>query len=107
MAAYLREEKTGGLALTVYVQPKASRDRITGLHGGAVKISITAPPVDGKANMAVGRFLAALFRLPGSAVVLRSGQQSRTKTFLLHDLPLAEARTILARHLAEPAGKRS
>jgi uncharacterized protein len=107
MPGYLREEKDGTLALTVYVQPKASRDRIIGLHGEAVKLSIKAPPVDGKANVAVGRFLAELLGLPGSAVVLRSGQQGRTKKFLLHGLSLAEAQTILAKVLAEPAGKQS
>jgi uncharacterized protein len=107
MAGYLREEKDGTLALTVRVQPKASRDRITGLHGEAVKLSITAPPVDGKANLAVSRFLSQLLGLPGSAVVLRSGQQGRTKKFHLHGLSLAEAEAILAKHLAAPAGKQS
>jgi uncharacterized protein len=92
---------TEGILLTVHVQPKGSRDRISGLHGEAVKLSITAPPVDGKANQAVGRFLARFFGLPGSAVTLRSGQQSRTKKFLLQGLSLAQVRSRLAEHLSK------
>ena len=95
----LSEDKEGRVALTVYVQPKASRDGVAGLHGEAVKVCITAPPVDGKANAAVSRFLAKLFGLPKAAVVLHSGQQSRTKKFLLQGLSLAEARHILEQHL--------
>lgn len=39
-----------GLVLRLYIQPKASRDSIVGLHGDEVKVAITAPPVDGQAN---------------------------------------------------------
>jgi hypothetical protein len=95
----LREEKDGTVALTVYVQPKASREGVAGLHGEAVKVCITAPPVEGKANVAVTRFLAKLFDLPKAAVILHSGQQSRTKRFFLRGLSLPEARKILEKHL--------
>nr|MDA8163428.1 DUF167 family protein [Desulfobacteraceae bacterium] len=93
----LREDKEGRVILTVHVQPKASRDGVAGLHGEAVKVSITAPPVDGKANAALVRFLAKLFGMPKAAVVLDSGHQGRTKRFLLQGLSLAEARQILER----------
>lgn len=95
----LREDDGGTVALTVYVQPKASRDRIAGLHGGAVKVCVTAPPVEGRANAAVSRFLAKLFHVPKSAVVLHSGRQNRTKKFLLRGLSLAEAEKILGKYL--------
>ena len=49
------------LALQVYVQPRASRNRIAGIHGNAVKVCVTAPPVENKANEAVVHFFADLF----------------------------------------------
>ena len=93
----LRLAKDGTVLLTVHVQPKASRARVAGLFGDeAVKICITAPPVDGKANEALIRFLAALFKLPKSAVTLEAGQQGRTKQFRLTGITLTAAEAILA-----------
>ncbi|MCK5340508.1 MAG: YggU family protein [Desulfobulbaceae bacterium] len=92
---YLSQDKSGGIALTVHVQPKASRNRIIGLHGDALKISITAPPVEGKANKAIISFLAGLFHIPKSAITLKSGQQSRTKRFLLSRISPDEVRDII------------
>ncbi|MGQ7112926.1 DUF167 family protein, partial [Escherichia sp. TWPC-MK] len=46
-----------GLVLRLYIQPKASRDSIVGLHGDEVKVAITAPPVDGQANSHLVKFL--------------------------------------------------
>ena len=65
--------------LSLYIQPKSSRDRIAGLHDGAIKINITAPPVDGKANSRVIAFLARLLKVPKSAVTIISGHQGRKK----------------------------
>lgn len=52
-----------GLVLRLYIQPKASRDSIVGLHGDEVKIAITAPPVDGQANSHLTKFLGKQFRV--------------------------------------------
>lgn len=52
------------LLLRVYIQPKASRDNIVGLHGDEIKIAITAPPVDGKANAYLTKYLAKLCKVP-------------------------------------------
>ena len=96
----LHQEEDGALLLTVYVQPKASRNRIAGRHGDAVKLAITAPPVDGKANAAVIAFVAKFFRIAKSRVTIHSGQQSRTKRLLLNGPTLAEAEELLAAHLS-------
>jgi len=65
---YLRALADGdSISLSIHVQPKASRTRIAGLHGDAVKLCITSPPVDGKANAAVIQFLAKLFKIPKAA----------------------------------------
>ena len=94
---WLRLGKDGTVLLTVHVQPKASRAKVAGLFGDdAVKICITAPPVDGKANEALIKFLATLFKLPKSAVTLDAGQQSRTKQFRLTGITLAAAEQLLA-----------
>ena len=97
---FLTEGKDGSPLLTVYVQPKSSQNKIAGIHGEAIKLMITAPPVDGKANKAVTTFIAKFFHLPKSNVTLHSGQQSRTKRLQLAGLSLEEAKTILAKALA-------
>ena len=53
-----------GLVLRLYIQPKASRDSIVGLHGDEVKVAITAPPVDGQANSHLVKFLGSNSGLP-------------------------------------------
>ena len=67
------------LILDCHLQPKASRDEFAGLHGERIKIRLTAPPVDGKANAQLLAFLAAAFAVGKSQVSLESGQQSRQK----------------------------
>lgn len=67
------------LILECHLQPKASRDEFAGLHGERLKIRLTAPPVDGKANAHLLAFLASAFAVSKSQVSLESGQQSRQK----------------------------
>lgn len=67
------------LIIVVRIQPKAAKDEIVGLHGGALKIRITAPPVDGKANAHLQGFLAEFFGVAKSNVELISGQTGRDK----------------------------
>jgi len=69
------------LLLTLQVQPRASKDEIVGPHGDAVKVRITAPPVDGKANAHLIAFLAKTFGVPKQRVSLIGGKTSRRKTF--------------------------
>ena len=65
--------------LRLHIQPKASRDQVVGLHGDALKIAICAPPVDGKANAYLIKFLAKEFTVSKAAVIVESGQSSRQK----------------------------
>ncbi len=67
------------LLLTIRLQPRASRDEIVGPHGDALKIRITAPPVEGQANAHLIRFLAAAFEVSRSQVSLVSGDTARSK----------------------------
>nr|WP_298174715.1 DUF167 domain-containing protein [uncultured Pseudomonas sp.] len=67
------------LILECHLQPKASSDAFAGLHGERLKIRLTAPPVDGKANAQLLAFLARAFAVAKNQVKLESGQQSRLK----------------------------
>ncbi len=68
------------MLLNIRVQPRASRDEIVGPHGdGALKVRITAPPVEGKANAYLIRFLARAFGVSRSQVSLLGGDSSRNK----------------------------
>lgn len=67
------------LILACHLQPKASRDEFAGLHGDRLKIRLTAPPVEGKANAHLMAFLAKAFGVPKSQVSLESGELNRQK----------------------------
>lgn len=67
------------LLLDIHLQPRASRDEIVGPHGTALKVRITAPPVDGQANVHLQKFIARAFGVARSAVVLVAGETSRNK----------------------------
>lgn len=67
------------LVLTVKVQPRAGRDELAEPLGDALKIRITAPPVDGKANTHLVDFLAKTFGVAKNAVLLESGNTGRKK----------------------------
>jgi hypothetical protein len=67
------------ITLTLHVQPGAKRSEICGLHGEALKLKLVAPPIDGRANEALLKYIAELFRVPVRQVELRQGAQSRHK----------------------------
>jgi hypothetical protein len=68
------------LALNLLVQPKASKDEFVAIHGNAYKVRITAPPLDGRANAHLIKFLAKAFDVNISHVKIISGYNSRHKT---------------------------
>lgn len=67
------------ITLTLHVQPGAKRSEIAGLHGGALKIKLAAPPIEGRANEALLKFLGGIFAVPLRNVELLQGAQSRHK----------------------------
>lgn len=71
--------QNGVITLTLHVQPGAKRSEIVGLHGDALKIKLAAPPVEGRANEALLKFIAELFDVPIRNVELKQGEQSRRK----------------------------
>ncbi len=94
--SYLTAKGSQQVILDLYIQPKSSRTRIVGLHDGSIKLTITAPPVEGKANTQVTAFFAKLFKIPKSAVNILSGQQGRHKRIGVTGINQAEIQQILA-----------
>ncbi len=72
-------EQNGAVVFTVRVQARARRDGIEGLWQGALRVRLTAPPVEGRANEALRRLLAARLNIPASAVRILAGERSRVK----------------------------
>lgn len=79
MSDWFRIATDGRITLTLHIQPGAKKTEFAGRHGDALKIRLAAPPVDGKANEALIKFIAATLHLPKSGVTLKSGQTSRHK----------------------------
>src|SRR5262245_29759975 len=86
-----------GAVVSVRVQPRARRDEIVGWDGSTLRIRVTAPPVDGRANDAVIEVLAAALGVPRASVGLVSGAASRNKLVRVARHSLDELRSILAR----------
>jgi hypothetical protein len=84
------------LELEVHVQPGAKRTQSQGLHGGAIKIRVAAPPVDGKANEALIAFVAEALQVPRSRCLLVSGHGSRHKRLRIEAPDRALAERVLA-----------
>ncbi len=71
------------LELKVLAVPKSSKNRIAGIHDGALKVNLAAPPVDGAANKMCLAFLAKSWQIPKSSLEIVSGQSSRRKAILI------------------------
>jgi hypothetical protein len=82
--------------LRVRAQPRASRTEIAGEHGGALKIRVAAPPVDGGANRELIRFLARTVGVPASAVRVVSGASGRNKMIEIEGVDIASVARALA-----------
>ena len=85
----------GGVYINCHVQPGASKSGVSGLHGDGVKIKLHAPPVDGKANSELVKFIAEFFRVPKSSVEIKSGQSSRKKILFVSGIVAEAARKLL------------
>jgi uncharacterized protein (TIGR00251 family) len=85
-------ESANGIAFAVKVHPRAKKNAITGEIGDALKLSLTAPPTDGKANNACIEFFAKLLKVSRSSVTIAAGQTSRNKVIHIAVLSADEVR---------------
>ncbi|WII70617.1 DUF167 family protein [Bdellovibrio sp. 22V] len=74
------ESIKGGVRLHLFIQPKASKNEVVGPHNGELKVKITAPPIDGRANEGLIEFLSDLFDVPKRNITLVKGDTGRHKT---------------------------
>jgi uncharacterized protein len=94
-------ERDGGVIFAVRVVPRASRDAMEGEHAGALKIRLTAPPAEDRANQALRRLLSERLNVPIAAVRIIAGAKSRTKRVSVAG---ASAGQVLAFCVPQPKG---
>ena len=83
-------DSAGGASFSVKVHPHARKDAVTGQIGDALKLSLTAPPAEGRANETCIEFLADLLQLPRSSVTIAAGHSSRSKVVRVRGLSAAQ-----------------
>ncbi|MDD3653513.1 MAG: DUF167 family protein [Desulfotomaculaceae bacterium] len=88
---FIKEDKDG-VVFKVRIQPRASMNKLVGLHEDALKIRLTAPPVDGEANEACRAFLAGLLSVSRSQVKITSGSTGRNKMIKVTGIGIAKAK---------------
>ena len=84
------------MGFSVKVHPRAKKNAITGELDGTLKVSLTSPPIDGKANEACITFFAKLLKVPRSSVTIASGQSSRRKVIRVSGFATDEVRKRIA-----------
>jgi uncharacterized protein (TIGR00251 family) len=89
-------ENDDGVSFAVRVHPRAKKNAITGELGDALKVSLTTPPIEGRANEACIEFFAKLLNVPRSSVTIASGQSSRNKVVRVAGLSAEELRNGIA-----------
>jgi uncharacterized protein len=92
----LVRETGSGLEIRIHVLPRAKRCEISGIHNGALKIKVMAPPVDDAANRAVIEFFSSTFRLPKSSLQILAGAKSRDKLLQIRGLSLQDLHRYLS-----------
>jgi uncharacterized protein len=87
-----------GATFSIRVQPRAARTAITGMMGEALKVSLSAPPLDGRANAAVVDFFSEILSVPRASVQIVSGERSRNKIIRIAGWSGAEVQRKLREH---------
>ncbi|MBO8136658.1 MAG: YggU family protein [Desulfotomaculum sp.] len=91
---YIKEQE-GGVVFKVRVQPRASKNQVSGVLDDAVKIRLTAPPVDGEANKVLCQYLAKIFKVAKKQVQIVSGHTSRSKLVCLENVSAEQVKNVL------------
>lgn len=94
-------ESRGGISFAVKAHPRAKKDAVTGVIGEALKLSLTSPPVEGRANEACIAFFAELFKVPRASVTIAAGQSSRSKVVRVAGVSAASAEETIRRALGD------
>ena len=89
-------EKVDGVELRFLLQPRAAQSQIVGIQGDEIKVRIQAPPIEGRANEALCRFLSQEFGVPQRAVQIVSGASSRHKRVFIKGKTVGELQALLS-----------
>ncbi len=89
------KDTPGGASFAVKVQPRAKRNAVAGTIGNALKLALTAPPIEGRANQAVIDFLGEWLAVPRSSITIAAGQTSRNKIIRVAGLTAAQVQARL------------
>jgi len=81
------KEKDGDLIINLRIMPRAAKNAVQGLHGSALKIRIQAPPVEGKANQTLIKFLSKHWKIPRADIQILSGKTGRNKRVCIQNAP--------------------
>lgn len=90
---------SGKTCFQVRLQPRASKNEVAGLLQGAVKIRLTSPPVDNRANRQLEKFLASILEVPRTSIEIVAGEKSRLKTVAVNGLEESEVQQRMALYL--------
>lgn len=94
-------ETNEGVTFAIRVLPRSSKCELAGLQGDALKIRITAPPVEGRANEACIRFLASLFNVTKNRIAIEAGHKSKNKQVSIAGLTCGDVRAVLSEYLEQ------
>jgi uncharacterized protein (TIGR00251 family) len=100
-----RVTSTGSVTFTVNVSPRAKRNAIEGVAEGVLRVRLAAPPIEGRANDALSRFLAECLNIPRSAVRIVAGERSRRKRVEVRGVSLDRVLALAPDVPQETAGK--
>ena len=89
------QEKPEGVIFKALILPRSSRNELIGVQGDALKIRLTAPPVEGAANKMCIRFLAEYLKVPKSRIEIISGKGSRIKKILVRSVEKSRIESLL------------
>lgn len=89
------QQTAEGVIISLYVQPQAAKSEIIGTYNGALKMKIKAPPVDGKANAEIIRYLSEKLGLAKNKIEILKGDKSKNKKVLVYNVTLEELRILL------------
>jgi uncharacterized protein (TIGR00251 family) len=92
-------ETTEGLLVRLRVVPRAKRCEVSGAHNGALKVKVTAPPVDDAANRTIIDFFSSLLHIPKSRLTVLKGLKSKDKVMQIKDLSINDFRAKMAANL--------
>ena len=96
MSELIVQERAGAARFSVRVQPRAAHSAVEGIHGGALKVRLRAPPVDGAANDALIELLAERLDVPKRAITIVSGATARTKLVEVNGVNAARVRALVS-----------